>query len=72
MDVRAGIGCHMWPDGAKYEGQWAYGVQHGRGRYIWADGACAAQQGRLWMRRPAMRGSTELARRARRRAARRA
>jgi hypothetical protein len=43
MDVRAGIGCHMWPDGAKYEGQWAYGVQHGRGRYIWADGACAAQ-----------------------------
>jgi hypothetical protein len=41
MDLRAGVGAHMWPDGAKYEGEWAYGVQHGRGRYIWADGAHA-------------------------------
>jgi hypothetical protein len=38
-DMRMGLGCHMWPDGSKYEGEWAQGVQQGRGRYVWADGA---------------------------------
>jgi hypothetical protein len=47
MDLRAGVGAHLWPDGAKYEGEWAYGVQHGRGRYHWADGERTAWRMRM-------------------------
>jgi hypothetical protein len=27
-----------WPDGSKYEGQWAGGRMNGKGKYTWHDG----------------------------------
>jgi len=30
-NVREGQGIQVWPDGAKYEGQWANGKANGKG-----------------------------------------
>lgn len=35
---QAGLGVQVWPDGSRYEGEFANGLKHGRGRYTWADG----------------------------------
>ena len=29
----------MWPDGAKYEGEYNNGMKHGKGTFHWADGS---------------------------------
>jgi hypothetical protein len=31
-NIRWGYGVQVWPDGAKYEGQWAEGKANGKGK----------------------------------------
>ncbi len=33
------IGCEVWPDGSKYEGDFKKGKKEGKGKFIWADGS---------------------------------
>ncbi len=35
---RHGAGTQVWPDGAKYVGQWAQDVVSGKGRFEHVDG----------------------------------
>lgn len=35
---REGFGVQVWPDGAKYEGEWRSDMANGKGRLIHADG----------------------------------
>ena len=35
---RHGYGTQSWPDGAKYEGYWKDGKQHGKGKFYHVDG----------------------------------
>ena len=35
--IRHGYGIQTWPDGARYEGNWALGKQHGLGKYMVPD-----------------------------------
>lgn len=36
---RSGSGPQLWPDGARYEGEYKDGLKHGIGRFSWASGA---------------------------------
>ena len=36
--TRHGYGVQIWPDGAKYEGNWRDGLQHGKGKFYHVDG----------------------------------
>ena len=36
--VREGYGVQHWPDGARYEGYWKEGHQHGKGKFYHVDG----------------------------------
>ena len=29
----------VWPDGAKYEGEYKYGKKEGKGKFHWSDGS---------------------------------
>ncbi|XP_039985031.1 ankyrin repeat and MYND domain-containing protein 1 [Xiphias gladius] len=35
---RQGLGVQEWPDGSRYEGEFANGFKHGKGRYTWRNG----------------------------------
>lgn len=37
-DIRHGFGIQVWPDGAKYEGNWRENVASGRGKFYHIDG----------------------------------
>ena len=37
-DMRHGPGIQVWPDNAKYEGEWQYNKANGRGKFWHADG----------------------------------
>lgn len=37
-DIRHGFGIQVWPDGAKYEGNWRNNVASGRGKFYHIDG----------------------------------
>ena len=36
--MRHGEGVQVWPDGAKYEGQWMKNQANGKGKFWHADG----------------------------------
>ena len=36
--TRHGFGIQVWPDGAKYEGQWENNMANGKGRYYHSSG----------------------------------
>lgn len=36
--MREGPGTQIWPDGAKYEGEWHNNKANGRGKFWHADG----------------------------------
>ena len=35
---KKGYGCHVFPDGERYVGEWKDGVRHGQGTMTWPDG----------------------------------
>lgn len=39
-DFQHGTGIEIWPDGAKYEGNYYYGKKQGKGKLNFADGSC--------------------------------
>lgn len=38
-DRQHGFGVEIWPDGAKYEGEYKYGKKNGKGILLFADGS---------------------------------
>ena len=36
--TRHGPGIQVWPDGAKYEGEWRFNKANGKGKFWHADG----------------------------------
>jgi hypothetical protein len=36
--LRSGQGTQVWPDGAKYEGNWENNKANGKGKFFHADG----------------------------------
>ena len=36
--MRHGPGTQVWPDGAKYEGEWKFNKANGKGKFWHADG----------------------------------
>ena len=37
-DKKEGFGVYKWADGRRYEGMWKDGKQHGKGKFIMANG----------------------------------
>lgn len=38
-DKQEGFGVEIWPDGAKYEGNYVQGKKQGQGKFYWTDGS---------------------------------
>lgn len=37
-DERHGQGHMKWVDGSSYDGEWAHGIQHGKGKMVFPSG----------------------------------